>query len=89
MLLSKLAEKELIQVSDGVRYGYVADTDLLFDAKSGKIIGFELKGRPGKRWFYPKMEQQEYIPWEAIVLIGEHRILFQKTALLEEEILDE
>ena len=30
MLLSELAQKELIQVEDGVRYGFLADTDLHF-----------------------------------------------------------
>ena len=42
MLLSELAEKELIQVKDGARYGKLADTELLFNPKNGKIEGFEV-----------------------------------------------
>lgn len=42
MLLSELAEKELIQVKDGTRYGRLADTELLFNPQTGKIQGFEL-----------------------------------------------
>lgn len=43
MLLSELAQKELIQVKEGIRYGLLADTDLLFDGKTGTLIGLELK----------------------------------------------
>ena len=43
MLLSELAQKELIQVEDGIRYGLLADTDLIFNGKTGDIIGFEVK----------------------------------------------
>ena len=47
MLLSELAQKELIQVEDGVRYGFLADTDLIFNGKTGDIIGFEVKKKFG------------------------------------------
>lgn len=80
MLLSELAQKELIQVAEGVRYGFLADTDLLFDRRSGRIIGFEIRDRAGRIPFLQKKESaREYIPWSEIVLIGEHRILFGKT----------
>lgn len=42
MLLSELAEKELIEMNNGVRYGFLAETECIFDAKTGKIIGFEM-----------------------------------------------
>ena len=38
MLLSELAQKELIQVDDGVRYGLLADTDLIFNGKQVKLL---------------------------------------------------
>lgn len=84
MLLSELAQKELIQVEEGIRYGFLADTDLLFDRRSGAIIGFEIRDRSGKIPFLQKKESsKEYIPWSEIVLIGEHRILFGKTHYLD------
>lgn len=90
MLLSELAQKELIQVDDGVRYGLLADTDLLFDGKTGAIIGFEIRKQSGRFSFKNRTEQtEEYIPWEEIVLIGEHRILFRKTASIHEVSLDD
>lgn len=90
MLLSELAQKELIQVEDGVRYGFLADTDLIFDGKTGDIIGFEIKKKLGRFSFKNRQDQSdEFIPWSEIVLIGEHRILFGKTHSIDGVDLDE
>ncbi|MCZ8535659.1 MULTISPECIES: YlmC/YmxH family sporulation protein [Paenisporosarcina] len=86
MLLSELAVKELIQVEDGKRFGILADTELLFEPTSGKIIGFLILKEQGSRPFKSKSTHQNvYIAWEDIVLIGEHRILFTKTSHLHAE----
>lgn len=80
MLLSELAQKELIQVEEGVRYGFLADTDLLFHQRTGEIIGFEIRKKMGGKLFRSKeTEMIEYIPWSEIVLVGEDRILFGRT----------
>lgn len=80
MRLSELAQKELIQVEEGMRYGFLADTDLLFDRKTGAIIGFEIRKKLGKTLFRQKDHDLiEYIPWHEIVLVGEDRILFGRT----------
>jgi YlmC/YmxH family sporulation protein len=85
MLLSDLAQKELIQVEDGIRYGLLGDTDLIFDGKTGDIIGFEIKKKYGRFSLKGRQEQsEEFIPWREIVLIGEHRILFNKTVSMDE-----
>ena len=90
MLLSELAQKELIQVEDGVRYGLLADTDLVFNGKTGVIIGLEIRKKPGLFGLKNRGEQtEEFIPWEEIVLVGEHRILFGKTGRMDEVYLDE
>lgn len=90
VLLSELAQKELIQVEEGIRYGFLADTDLLFDRSSGKIIGFEIRDRAAKIPFLQKKEtSKQYIPWSEIVLIGEHRILFGRTHFLDGAEFDE
>lgn len=90
MLLSELAQKELIQVDDGVRYGLLAETDLIFNGKTGEIIGFEVKRQSGRFSFKNRYEpSEEFIPWEEIVLIGEHRILFKKTSSMHEVNLDD
>ncbi len=90
MLLSELAQKELIQVEDGVRYGFLADTDLVFNGKTGEIIGFEVKKKLGRFSFKNRQDHSdEFIPWSEIVLIGEHRILFGKTHSMDGLDIDE
>ena len=80
MLLSELAEKELIEMEKGVRYGFLAETECIFDPTTGKIIGFEMPSQMVKMPFQKKKTTMvKYIPWEEILLIGEDRILFQKT----------
>ncbi|MCP1144100.1 YlmC/YmxH family sporulation protein [Lysinibacillus endophyticus] len=81
MLLSELAEKELIEMENGVRYGYLSETECLFDPKTGKIYGFELDNQSSKMPFQKKKTTSPlFIPWEEIHLIGEDRILFRKTS---------
>ena len=90
MLLSELAQKELIQVDDGIRYGLLADTDLIFNGKTGDIIGLEIRKRSGRFSFKSQSEDsEEFIPWSEIVLIGEHRILFRKTGSIDGVDLDD
>lgn len=90
MLLSEMALKELIQVEEGVRYGFLADTDLIFNRKTGEIIGFEVKKKFSRLSFRNReQESVEFIPWSEIVLIGEHRILFGKTHSLGDFDLDD
>ena len=77
MRLSELAEKELIEVANGIRYGYLSESECLFDTKTGKIHGFELAAST-RLSFMKKKEETMFIPWEEILLIGEDRILFQQ-----------
>ncbi|MED3660452.1 YlmC/YmxH family sporulation protein [Ureibacillus sp. FSL K6-8385] len=77
MLLSELAEKELIEMENGIRYGYLSETECIFDPKTGKILGFELI-EPSRMPFHRKKSASLFIPWEEIYLIGEDRILFRK-----------
>lgn len=80
MLLSELAEKELIEMANGVRYGFLAETECIFDARTGKISGFEMPAQMVKMPFQKKKAGMvKYIPWSEIILVGEDRILFQKT----------
>ncbi|PKC52386.1 hypothetical protein RhiirA1_481608, partial [Rhizophagus irregularis] len=70
MLLSELAEKELIEMENGVRYGYLAETECVFDPKTGIIYGFELADQSAKIPFQKKKPAQTmFIPWEEIHLI--------------------
>ena len=79
MLLSQLAEKELIEVNDGVRYGFLANTECVLDLQTGKIKGFEIQPNRIKSLVSKYDKQPFTILWENIVLIGEDRVLFRKT----------
>lgn len=73
MLLSELAEKELIQVKDGARYGKLADTELLFNPENGKIEGFEV------------FQKQDHF-FKAISLARKKNLLHGKKLFLLEKI---
>ena len=75
MRLSELAQKECIEMENGVRFGYLSESECLFHPKTGKIQGFQLMQPSGA---FMKKQESVFIPWEEIVLIGEDRILFQK-----------
>ncbi|MGX9133713.1 YlmC/YmxH family sporulation protein [Rummeliibacillus sp. JY-2-4R] len=80
MLLSELADKELIQIKDGVRCGLLAETECLINAQTGQIYGFELVNKGYRLPFQSKeAKTQSFIPWTEISLIGEDRILFHNT----------
>ena len=79
MLLTELAEKELIKVKDGSRYGKMADTELVFNPATGKIEGFEIYQRTASFFQSNKGARKEFIAWEEIILIGKDRILFNGT----------
>ena len=79
MLLSQLAEKELIEVNDGVRYGFLANTECVLDLQTGKVKGFEIQPSRIKSMMSKHERQPFTILWENIVLIGEDRVLFRKT----------
>lgn len=80
LLLSELAEKELIQVKDGARYGKLADTELLFNPQTGKIEGFEVFQKTASFFQSSKAnKKKEFISWDEIILIGKDRILFNET----------
>lgn len=81
MLLSQLAEKELIEVNDGVRYGFLANTECVLDLQTGKIKGFEIQPNRIKSLVSKYDKQPFTILWENIVLIGEDRVLFRKTGV--------
>lgn len=79
MLLSELAEKELIEMENGVIFGYLSETECIFDPKTGKILGFELDQSSRSPFQKKKVSSTLFIPWDEIYLIGEDRILFKKT----------
>ena len=64
--------KEVVNLSDGARLGYVGDVEI--DVKCGKVIALVI---PGRLKFFGILgrEEDKIIPWDCIEKIGEEIIL--------------
>lgn len=69
---SDFRQKEVINVSDGRRLGFVSDVEI--DLEQGKIDAIILPG-VGKLFGFLGKESEFIIPWDKIVKIGEDIIL--------------
>ena len=67
-----LRQKEIINLSDGARYGFVSDLEI--DTAEGKILSLIVPG-PGRVLGVFGRDQEYRIPWEKITKIGEDIIL--------------
>ena len=69
MELSQLSRKEIINLYDGSRLGYVGESDLVIDDKSGRILAMVIypKGLSAK----VRNTRELVIPWKAVKKIGE------------------
>ncbi|MBC7765634.1 MAG: YlmC/YmxH family sporulation protein [Hyphomonadaceae bacterium] len=72
--ISEFRQKEVINILDGKRYGYVIDVEL--DLEKGNITAVIVPGRT--KFFGIFGKQQDYIiPWQNIHRIGEDIILVE------------
>ena len=76
--VSELRYKEMINVTDGSRYGYVGDAEL--DLETGQVRAL---GGPGRLRLFGLLGREEdtVIPWEDIQVIGEDPILVRCPAI--------
>lgn len=80
----ELKQKEVINVCDGCRLGYVSDLE--FDKCNGKIIALIIPAENGKMWNIFGGGNEYYIPWKCIKKIGDDIILIDANI---EELLQE
>ena len=73
--VSELRYKEIINVSDGSRYGWVGDVEV--DLESGQVRALVL---PGRRRLFGLLgrEEDRYIPWDRVRRFGEDIILVEQ-----------
>lgn len=71
---SKLRQKEVVNIIDGSRLGYICD--LLLEECTGKICAIVVPG-PTRFSFLFKSERDSVIPWKNIRKIGEDVILVE------------
>ena len=67
-----LRQKEVINLSDGARYGFVSDLEI--DINKGKILTMIVPG-PGRVLGVFGRDQEYRIPWDSIDKIGDDIIL--------------
>ena len=68
----EMRQKEIINVKDGCRYGYISDIEL--DHETGKVKKIVVPG-PGKLFGVFGREQEYVIPWDKVKQIGDDIIL--------------
>ena len=70
--VTDLGCKEVINICDGTRYGYIKDLEI--DISSGQVVSIIVPGMHKFLWF--SFKKDEYtIPWSCIKRIGEDIIL--------------
>jgi len=71
---SKLRQKEVVNILDGARLGYISD--LILDICTGKICAIVVP-EPSRFSFLFKGDKDNVIPWNNIRKIGEDVILVE------------
>ncbi len=72
--VTDLRDKEIINVSDGCRFGYVGDVEV--DLENGRVIALIVPGR--LRLFGLLGREEDWIfPWESVRRFGEDIILVE------------
>ena len=72
--IAELRWKEVVDVQNGSRFGYVEDLEV--DLESGQVRALVL---PGRRRLFGLLgrEEDRYIPWNAVRRFGEDIILVE------------
>ena len=72
MRLGELKIKEVIEVNNGNRFGYVGDVEL--DPEDGRVLGLIIPGRL-RLFGLLGREKPVIIPWQAVCRFGEDTVL--------------
>lgn len=77
MRLSELGEKEVVNLNNGGRLGILADSDLIIDEESGRIISLLVPERRLTFKLFGLDREGSEIPWSAIRKIGYDMIIVE------------
>lgn len=77
MRLSELGEKEVVNLNTGGRLGILADSDLIIDEETGKIISLIAPDRRLSLRLLGIEKNGIEIPWDAIRKIGYDMIIVE------------
>jgi len=67
-----MKQKEVINIRDGCRYGFICDVEI--DVKFGTVVSIIVPG-PGRIFGMFGHEQEYKIPWEKICHFGDDTVL--------------
>lgn len=76
MLLSELGGKEIVNLNDGGRLGMIADSDVIIDENTGKIISLLLPDKRVQFKLFGEKEEIE-ISWDSIKKVGDDMIIVE------------
>lgn len=76
MLFSTIGGKEIVNLCDGSRLGIIAESDLIIDERTGRIISLLIPDKKGILNFFSNESSLE-IPWEAVKKIGNDMIIIE------------
>ncbi|WP_236911926.1 YlmC/YmxH family sporulation protein [Clostridium sp. Cult1] len=76
IMLSELGGKEIINLNNGQRLGIIADSDIIVDKKTGKIITLLVPERKLQLRLFGENTEIE-IPWDTIRKIGNDMIIVE------------
>lgn len=76
LLLSELGGKEIVNLNNGERLGIIADSDIIVDENTGKIISLLIPERRFQLKLFGNNQEFE-IPWDSIRKIGQDMIIIE------------
>lgn len=76
MRLSDLGDKEIVNLANGSRHGQLANAELIFEERQGKIKAILVPDYQGRVGLFGGKEYIQ-LPWNAIRKIGDDMIIFE------------
>lgn len=81
MRLSEIGEKEIVNLTDGERFGQLSEAELLVDERYGKIKSMLVQDFRTKKSFFGfggfGARNQIEVPWSFVKKIGQDIIVFE------------
>lgn len=75
-MLTELGGKEIVNLNNGERLGIIADSDIVVDEKTGKILTLLIPERKLQFKIFGENYDME-IPWESIRKIGNDMVIIE------------
>ncbi len=81
MNLMELGNKEIVNLNNGERLGLIADSDIIIDEETGKIISILIPNRKFSMKILGLENHGIEIPWDSIRKIGYDMIIIESETI--------